>query len=171
MNLDDYFQMTMNTSFFIRVSHTGRRSGLPRVLEATYLWDGKRAYVSGYPGKRDWVANLAAHPEQTLYTVEGSPLMKVPVRARVVREFDERTLLIMAYVKLWTLRPRANRRVIRFSLEVIKFNLKLGLPWWGPFWFVKRMFNAMPCVELTVMGRPQLLLEPLPDATVNPAER
>ena len=52
MAIDGAFHRALSTSFAIRVTHRGRRSGLPRVLETTYYWDGVgRIYLSGYPGK------------------------------------------------------------------------------------------------------------------------
>ena len=67
MTPDDALRRILDASFVIRVSHVGRKSGRPRVLETTYYWDrGNKIYLSGYPGRRDWVANMSANPTLTL---------------------------------------------------------------------------------------------------------
>ncbi len=67
--LDATLQAILEKSFFIRVTMTRRRSGTPRTVETTYVWDGARQIViSGYPGPRDWVANMGANPDVTLTT-------------------------------------------------------------------------------------------------------
>ena len=55
-------QRILRDSFFIRTTLT-RRDGSARTIETTYYWDGAQSIVlSGYPGKRDWVASMARAP-------------------------------------------------------------------------------------------------------------
>ncbi len=167
MTPDETLRSILASSFVVRVSHTGRRSGLPRVLETTYDWDGRdKVRLSGFPGKRDWVANLGAFPNQTLYTVEGSVWVEAPVRARVVRGRRERADYIMRYVARWTRLPGSQRRALSWTMYAAGVNRALRLPWWGPFYLVRRVFDRMPCVELTLAGPPSLRTAPPPAPTL-----
>lgn len=167
MRIDDAFRRALSTSFVIRVTHTGRRSGLPRVLETTYYWDGAgKIYLSGYPGSRDWVANMGAHPDSTVYTVERGQWFAVPATARVLRVREERTPYVMAYVRHWLRLGGGQRRLVRWALAAVRVNRALRLPWWGPFYCIRRVFDSMPCVELTLTGTPVPLDGPPPEPTL-----
>ena len=157
--LPDGLRRTLRESFVVRVSHRGRRTGISRVLESTFTWDGGlRVYLSGYPGRRDWVANMAAHPNVTLHTVEAHPRYDVPARARVLRGRDERsrnerTGHVLAFVERWANRG-AGGLGLRLALRAVRLNRALRLPWWGPFYLARRVLDAMPCVELQIVGEP-----------------
>ena len=167
MEIDDAFHRALNTSFVIRVTHKGRRSGLPRVLETTYYWDGTgRIYLSGYPGRRDWVANMGADPNVTVFTVERGQWFAAPATARVLRSRQERTPYVMAYVRHWLRLGGGQRGVIRWVLAAVRANRALRLPWWGPFYCIRRVFDSMPCVELTLSGAPVPLYAPPPEPTL-----
>ena len=167
MRIDDAFRRALSTSFVIRVTHTGRRSGLPRVLETTYYWDGaEKIYLSGYPGRRDWVANMGARPDATVYTVERGQWFTVPAAARVLRAREERTPYVMAYVRHWLRLGGGQRRLVRWALAAVRVNRALRLPWWGPFYCIRRVFDSMPCVELTLTGAPVPLDAPPPEPTL-----
>lgn len=167
MRIDDAFRRALGTSFVIRVTHTGRRSGLPRVLETTYYWDGaEKIYLSGYPGRRDWVANMGANPDATVYTVEHGQWFAVPATARVLRVREERTPYVMAYVRHWLRLGGGQRRLVRWALAAVRVNRALHLPWWGPFYCIRRIFDSMPCVEVTLTGTPVAMDAPPPEPTL-----
>ena len=46
----------------IDITTYGRRSGLPRRVEIWWFHIDGRFIITGTPGKRDWLANLRAHP-------------------------------------------------------------------------------------------------------------
>jgi deazaflavin-dependent oxidoreductase (nitroreductase family) len=46
----------------VDITTTGRRSGLPRRIEIWMMAVDGRFFLTGTPGKRDWMANLAADP-------------------------------------------------------------------------------------------------------------
>ena len=153
--MDSALENILENSFFIRITMTRRRSGTPRTVETTYVWDGaNQIVISGYPGPRDWVANMAAHPEVTVHTVEGDQWFDIPATARVLRDRNERVPHLLAFIEHWTERPGFPRRRFMFVLNMIKFNRRLHLPWWGPFYFVRKIFDQMPCVEITLTGEP-----------------
>jgi hypothetical protein len=140
------------SSFYIRATVI-RRNGHPRTVEMTYFWDGaNHIYFSGYPGKRDWVASMTRHPALTVHTVEGDRWFDIPARARVLRNRNERLPHLLAYIDHWAKRPGYPRWQIRLFLGAIRCNRGLRLPWWGPFLYVRRMLDRMPCVEVTFTG-------------------
>ena len=188
-SLPDALRRILGESFVVRVSHRGRRTGIPRVLETTYRWDGgTRVYLSGYPGRRDWVANMAANPDVTLHTVESHPHYDIPARARVLRAStrrrggterprgmggghrrteggrDERMDHVLAFVERWAARG-AGGPPLRLALRAIRLNRALRLPWWGPFYLVRRVLDAMPCVEIEMVGEPTVRPDPPPEPT------
>lgn len=132
-----------------------RKSGGLRTVETTYLWLGdNRIVLSGFPGKRDWVANLAATPEVTLHTVGPGESLSVSGRARVVRNRSERGRYLIRYVERWTSQPGFPTLYKLALLTPVKLNQWLRLPWWMPFLVASRMFDRMPCVEITLEGTP-----------------
>ena len=46
----------------VDITTTGRRSGLPRRIEIWMLDVDGRFFITGTPGRRDWLANLRADP-------------------------------------------------------------------------------------------------------------
>jgi deazaflavin-dependent oxidoreductase (nitroreductase family) len=46
----------------VDITTTGRRSGEPRRIEIWMLDVDGRFFITGTPGRRDWLANLRAHP-------------------------------------------------------------------------------------------------------------
>ncbi|MEX0760911.1 MAG: hypothetical protein WD208_10275 [Dehalococcoidia bacterium] len=161
----------LRDSFFIRTTMIRKSNGKPRTVETTYYWDGEdRVVISGYPGKRDWVATLAANPDVTVHTVEFEPWYDIPGRARVLRDRDERLPYLLKFIERWTTRPGFPRRRFQAFLFAVRLNRSMHLPWWGPFWLARRIFDQMPCVEITFTGDPVLreggpppLSEPRPD--------
>ena len=73
----------------IDITTTGAKSGRPHRIE-TWAWvDGDTLYLTGSPGRRDWYANLRAHPDFTLHLKHGVQA-DVHVRARPIVDHAER---------------------------------------------------------------------------------
>ncbi len=147
----------LNKSFLIRISLKGSKTKILRIVELTYYWDGhKKIFLSGYPGKRDWVANMKTHQNVTLHTVEFEPKWDIKSKARIVENQEEKIQYILKYIERWSKRPGYPRIFIQFAIKMIYLNKKLKLPWWGPFWIAKRIFYQMPCVEIEFQGIPKI---------------
>jgi hypothetical protein len=156
-------QHILQGSFALRTTLT-RKTGRRRTIETTYWWDGAREIVfSGFPGKRDWVASLARNPEVVLHTVELGPPWDIDGRARVLRDPAERMPYLMHFIERWMSRPGFPRRRFALALGAVKLNQRLGLGWWGPFRLARRIFDAMPCVVITLVGEPRRRLTPPPE--------
>jgi hypothetical protein len=163
--LPEDLRRVLAESFAIRTT-LRRKDGSPRTLETTYGWTGEpRIVLSGFPGPRDWVASLANDPEVTVHTVEGSPGFDIPGRARVLRDREERMPHLIAFIERWSTRPGFPRRRFGLLLGAVKCNRRLGLPWWGPFYLARRIFDAMPCVVIDFVGEPQRRTGPPPAVT------
>ena len=169
--LSDDVQRILANSFFIRTTMTRRSDGRRRTVETTYVWDGSdRVYLSGFPGKRDWVATMAVNPQVTVHTVEGIGAGRwydIPAVARVLLRRRERVPHLLAFVERWARRPEHPRLLLRAVLALIKLNRRLHLPWWGPFYVVRRLLDRMPCVELRFVGQPVVRPEGSPPVSAS----
>ncbi len=163
----------LSESFYIRTTLT-RKNGTPRTIETTYVWiqenGTNKIILSGYPGKRDWVASMSRNPKVTVHSVESEPWFDIPAEARVVRDLNEKLPKIFAFIEHWALRPGFPRTKFRILLGAVKINRALRLPWWGPFILAKRIFNGMPCVEITFTGEPTKRSDGGPPALSEPRD-
>jgi deazaflavin-dependent oxidoreductase (nitroreductase family) len=152
------FEEILRDSFYLRVTMLRKKSGTPRTVELTYVWDGKdRVVLSGFPGRRDWVANMGANPEVVVHTVEFNPWFDIRARARAVNNRRERLPHLLTYIEHWSKRPGYRRPVVLCVIRAVRINRALRLPMWGPFWLLRRkIFDPMPCVELTFTSKPAL---------------
>jgi len=66
----------------IELTTFGRRSGKPSRIEIWWFHVDGRFVITGTPGRRDWYANVLAHPEVIVH-VAGAEL---PARARPVTD-------------------------------------------------------------------------------------
>ena len=69
----------------VDITTVGRRSGLPRRLEIWMLDVEGRFYITGTPGRRDWLANLTADPRLTVHLKRRARL-DLPATAAVVSD-------------------------------------------------------------------------------------
>ena len=77
----------------VEITSRGRHSGNPhRITVGLYNID-RHLYISGRPGKRDWLANLEADPKFTIHFTRGATA-DVPAVAELVRDRKVRRGLI-----------------------------------------------------------------------------
>jgi deazaflavin-dependent oxidoreductase (nitroreductase family) len=73
----------------IDITTTGAKSGRPQRIEIwAWVADGT-VYLTGTPGRRDWYANLRAHPEFTLHVKRGVQA-DLSAHARLIEDPAER---------------------------------------------------------------------------------
>jgi deazaflavin-dependent oxidoreductase (nitroreductase family) len=76
----------------IDITTTGAKSGRPRRIE-TWAWpDGDSVYLTGTPGRRDWYANLLAHPDFTVH-LKRDVRADLPARARPITDRERRRVV------------------------------------------------------------------------------
>lgn len=82
----------------IDITTTGRRSGQPRRIEIVFYRLGDDIYLSGIPGPktRDWLANLAAHPQFTFH-LKNSVVADLPATATVITDPAERRRVLAVF--------------------------------------------------------------------------
>jgi deazaflavin-dependent oxidoreductase (nitroreductase family) len=104
------------------ITTIGRKTGLPRRIEIYFhQFDGKW-YLSGRPGfKRDWVANIAAHPEFTLHLKRGV-VADVPVRGELEPDREEKArILYRVLVESWGSDPERSRAALDRGVDTAPF--------------------------------------------------
>jgi deazaflavin-dependent oxidoreductase (nitroreductase family) len=73
----------------VDITTIGRRSGEPRRIEIWMLDVDGRFFITGTPGRRDWLANLLADPHLTVHlkqrTVADLEAIAAPVRDEATR--------------------------------------------------------------------------------------
>ena len=69
----------------IDITTTGRRSGELRRIEIWMLDVDGRYYITGTPGRRDWLANLKADPTLVVH-LKRHALLDLPAGARPVSD-------------------------------------------------------------------------------------
>ena len=87
--MDSAIEQALNTDGLIDITTVGRKTGKPHTLEiAFHNFDGV-IYITGLPGKRDWYANLLAHPQFTFHLKQSTkadlPAEAIPITDEVVR--------------------------------------------------------------------------------------
>lgn len=81
----------------IDITTIGRRSGEPRRIEIWMLDIDGRFFITGTPGRRDWVANLEADPTLTVHlkrhagvdlAARATPVADAPTRRFVLEHMS-----------------------------------------------------------------------------------
>jgi deazaflavin-dependent oxidoreductase (nitroreductase family) len=103
----------------IDITTTGRRSGVPRRIEIVFFNFEGRLFVSGLPGRRAWVANLANDPRLTVHLKRGAQA-DVPATARIITDEAERRPIIERVCRAWNRTDQVETFVARAPLmEVV----------------------------------------------------
>ena len=69
----------------IDITTTGRRTGQPRRIEIWMLDVDGRFFITGTPGRRDWLANLIDQPSLVVHLKRRAHL-DLPARAQLVTD-------------------------------------------------------------------------------------
>lgn len=72
--MDDDLRRALAGHQTFDITTTGRRTGNRRRLEIWYFVVDGELYITGTPGRRDWIANLLADPRMTVHVTHGEPL-------------------------------------------------------------------------------------------------
>lgn len=113
--MDAAIKAALDQGGIIDITTTGARSGEQRRIEIyLHQFDG-RYYLTGRPGRRrDWLANLIAHPHFTVHLKRGLKA-DVPAVAVEVTNPEERTgLIYRARHESWNATEQAARHDLDF---------------------------------------------------------
>ena len=87
--MDEDIQRALTRDRTIDITTTGRKSGQLRRTEIWFHHLDRRLYITGTPGRRDWYANLLAHPEFTFH-LKQTVQADLPARATPILEPAQR---------------------------------------------------------------------------------
>lgn len=93
MPLDDEVLEALKQGETIDITTTGRKSGLPRRKELSFVNVDGKIYLSGRPQKKDWHANLLANPN-FIFHLKQSVMADLKARADNVADPEERKRLL-----------------------------------------------------------------------------
>jgi deazaflavin-dependent oxidoreductase (nitroreductase family) len=105
----------------IDITTNGRRSGQPRRIEIVFFAFDGRIYISGMPGQRAWLANLAADPRLTFHLKRGLAA-DLPATARIITEPAERRPVIERVCATWNRLDQVEAFVASSPLIEITFD-------------------------------------------------
>lgn len=91
--MDDAVARALVTDHVIDITTTGRRSGQPRRIETWLYRAAGGLYLTGEPGKRDWLANIEASPQFTLHLKDSVSADLKATGTVIVSEPERRAIL------------------------------------------------------------------------------
>lgn len=108
--MDPAVAEAMSNGGIADISTVGRKTGKNRRVEIYFHQFDGRFYLTGRPGfKRDWQANIRAHPEFTLHLKRGVRA-DIPVRGEPEPDREERArILLRCLVESWGSDPERAR--------------------------------------------------------------
>jgi deazaflavin-dependent oxidoreductase (nitroreductase family) len=84
----------------IDITTTGRRTRQPRRIEIWMMDVDGRFFITGTPGRRDWLANLRANPSLTVHLERGARV-DLAATAAEVDDRDTRRMVFEHLVANW----------------------------------------------------------------------
>jgi deazaflavin-dependent oxidoreductase (nitroreductase family) len=97
--MDKAVQQALKTDRTIDITTTGRKSGRPRKTEIWFYNIDGRLFICGPGGKRDWYANILAHPDITFHLKE-STMADLPATALPITDTQRRRQIFAAILKI-----------------------------------------------------------------------
>jgi deazaflavin-dependent oxidoreductase (nitroreductase family) len=93
--MDEQVKRALERDRTIDITTKGRKTGQPRRTEIWFHNIEGQLYITGTPGRRDWYANLLAHPEFTFH-LKHSVRADLPARATPILDQARRRAIIAA---------------------------------------------------------------------------
>ena len=96
--MNESVKQALEKDLTIDITTRGRKTGEPRRTEIWFHNLEGKIYITGTPGRRDWYANLLAHPDFTFHLKE-SIQAELSARARPIAEMAERRQVLSGIMK------------------------------------------------------------------------
>jgi deazaflavin-dependent oxidoreductase (nitroreductase family) len=93
-------QQALDQDETIDITTIGRKSGQPKRMEIWFRRVGRRTYITGTPGIRDWYANLLAEP-RFIFHLKESVQADLPAQAQPITDLAERRRILADPVMRW----------------------------------------------------------------------
>jgi deazaflavin-dependent oxidoreductase (nitroreductase family) len=103
-SLPDPIRAALSHGNTVDITTTGRRSGAAHRVEVVYHSFGRRLFISGRPGPRDWYANLVAEPRFTFH-LKRTVTADLAAHARPIPDGDERREILLKVAQVWRMDP------------------------------------------------------------------
>ena len=119
--MDAAVEQALTQDRLIDITTIGKRSGKPSRIEiAFHNFDGE-LYITGLPGKRDWYANLVAHPGFTWH-LKQSTQADLPATATPITDEPTRRAILTKVTTKWNRQPEletwvASSPLVRVELQ------------------------------------------------------
>lgn len=98
--MDPAATAALETDRVIDITTIGRKSNEAKRIEIWFYQIDGRTFITGSPGRRDWYANLVAHPSFTFHLKE-SVQADLSATARPILENPERREILTKVVARW----------------------------------------------------------------------
>lgn len=98
--MDQQVRDALQQGHTIDITTTGKRSGQPSRIELAFQNIDGHIYLSGFPGKRDWYANLIANPAFTFH-LKQTVSADLPATARAITDPAERRAVFIPFLANW----------------------------------------------------------------------
>jgi deazaflavin-dependent oxidoreductase (nitroreductase family) len=105
----------------IDITTTGRRTGQPRRIEIVFFHVDGRVYITGFPGKRAWMANLRSDP-RLVFHLKKDVVADLPATARVVTDRAEREAALRVALRTWRREHQLEAFVADAPLIEVRFD-------------------------------------------------
>lgn len=119
--VDAALRHALDHDLTIDLTTTGRRSGRPRRIEIWLLAIEGRYFITGTPGRRDWLDNIRADGSVVVHLKQGHPA-DLAARATEVLDADLRRRVLTHPAAAWY-RERAPLDALLATSPMIELNL------------------------------------------------
>lgn len=113
--MDTRIENALQHDRLIDMTTIGAKSGKPHKIEIAFHYFDGTVYISGLPGKRDWYANLVAHPEFTFH-LKQSAHADIPARATPITDEPTRRAVLTRVTANWNRQAQLEEFVQRSPL-------------------------------------------------------
>lgn len=98
--MDTKVEQALKKDGLIDMTTIGAKTGKTHKIEIAFHNFDNNLYISGLPGKRDWYANLVAHPDFTFH-LKQSTHADIPARATPITDEATRREVLSKVVAKW----------------------------------------------------------------------
>jgi len=105
----------------IDITTIGRNSGKPSRIEIAFQNIDGTVYISGFPGKRDWYANMITIPPFTFH-LKQEVHADLPATARPIIDPDERRAIFIPFLANWDRSSEIERWMTDSPLIAVTFS-------------------------------------------------
>jgi deazaflavin-dependent oxidoreductase (nitroreductase family) len=98
--MDAQIEYALKTDTLIDMTTVGRKTGQQTRIEIAFHNLDDTLYITGFPGKRDWYANLLVNP-QFIFHLKQSVQTDIPARATPITDEATRRQVLARVVAKW----------------------------------------------------------------------